>query len=272
MTFTKISGALLAIFLIVMGLKELSHAVYHPHELEEAAYKIEVPETVTGGGAAPEEVMDLGAMLRNADVSDGEAQSRKCQSCHTFDAGGANMTGPNLHGVVGHVSGTHAGFSYSSAMQEHAAAWTYEELNHFIENPRGYIPGTAMSFAGIRDDEDRVNLIAYLKSISPDAPPFPEPLPEETETEGGDDAAVEGEAAEGNMAEGEDNAETAGDSAQESGDSAAPLELGDEPTVEAGGEQPQSGEMTDQPAIQGEDADSAGDSADEAGESAEEAQ
>ncbi|MBA4802197.1 MAG: cytochrome c family protein [Euryhalocaulis sp.] len=219
MTFTKVSGALLAVFLIVLGLKELSHVVYHPHELEEAAYKIEVPETLGAGGAAEEEVLDLGAMLRNADLSAGESQSRKCVSCHTFEAGGGALTGPNLHGVVGRQAGSVSGFNYSSAMADYDNPWLYQNLNEYLQNPRGYIQGTAMSFAGIRDDEDRVNLIAYLASISPDAPEFPEPLPEEEETAEGETA--EGEAAAEGEATSEEGEEAASEDAAADGEEAA---------------------------------------------------
>lgn len=199
MTFTKISGAILAAFLIIMGLKEISHLVYHPHELEEAAYPIEVPETLGAGGAAEEEgPLNLGLLLANADVAAGEQVARKCASCHTFEEGAGNLTGPHLFGVVGRMAGAVSDFNYSSAMAELNEPWSYENLNHFLENPRGWLPGTAMSFAGIRDDQERVNLIAYLASITPDAPDFPEPLPEEepaAEGEGEDVAAAGGEAA-----------------------------------------------------------------------------
>lgn len=237
MTFTKVSGALLAVFLIVLGLKELSHVVYHPHELEEAAYKIEVPETLGAGGAAEEEVLDLGAMLRNADVSAGESQARKCVSCHTFEVGGGALTGPNLHGVVGREAGAVSGFNYSSAMNDYGQPWLYENLNAYLENPRGYIQGTAMSFAGIRDDEDRVDLIAYLASISPGSPDFPEPLPEEETAEG----ETEGEAAEeGEAASGEDAASEDGDTPaeEETTEGDPPLDIEDAQD-EIAGEEPE---------------------------------
>ena len=109
--------------------------------------------------------------------------------------------------MVGRQAGSVNGFNYSSAMADYDNPWLYQNLNEYLQNPRGYIQGTAMSFAGIRDDEDRVNLIAYLASISPDAPDFPEPLPEEEE------------AAEGEMAEGEAAAE--GEATAEEGEEAA---------------------------------------------------
>jgi len=191
MTFTKISAALLATILILLGINELGHALYHPHELEEAAYRIEVPETEGMQAAAEEEeTFNLALALNNADASAGEAVARKCVSCHSFEEGGPNMTGPNLWDVVGRMAAAVDGFNYSNAMQEFDQAWTYENLDAYLENPRGYISGTAMSFAGLRNDDERVNMIAYMRTMSNDPEPLPEPPaeePAETETaEAGD--------------------------------------------------------------------------------------
>ncbi|MAI90299.1 cytochrome c family protein [Ponticaulis sp.] len=228
MLLNKIAGALLAVALIILALPTLSNIVFQKgghhggghgeeeHSLNERvaatfAYYLPVEESA-GGGEAEEEVFDLGAMLAMADIADGEASFRsKCSTCHTIEDGGANGTGPNLHGVVGSGHAQHAGFNYSDAISAIDAPWTYEALNEFLAAPRNAIPGTAMSFAGLRRDPERMNVIAYLASNSPNAPAFPEPLPEEEILEEGaeGEVAVEGEAAvEGEMAEGEAAAET----------------------------------------------------------------
>ena len=193
---------------------------------EKFAYCVEV----AGGGATtdePEEVFDLGALLAAADVSRGERTFKsQCTTCHTIDAGGANGTGPNLHGVVGAAKHHHADFAYSGAMLAVDGTWTYEDLNHWLENPGSFIRGTSMSFAGLRKDPDRINVIAYLAAQTPDAPPFPAPLPAASDDEGA--AAAEGEAA---PAEGEAAAEgteapadaTAEDT--QTTESAAPVEV-----------------------------------------------
>lgn len=191
MMFTKVSGVLLATLLVVLGLKEVAHVVYHPHELEEDAYVIEVPEDL--GAAAPEEEapLDLGRLLPMASVEAGKTASAKCMACHTFEAGGPVVTGPNLHDVLGREAGSVAGFNYSSAMADYDNVWTYENLNAFLADPRGYLPGTAMVFVGLPKDEERLALIAYLRDISPNPPPLPDPLPEpEPEADSGDDAAA----------------------------------------------------------------------------------
>jgi cytochrome c2 len=110
---------------------------------------------------------DWGTALPAADLAAGEAAFARCKSCHTVDAGGANGIGPNLFGVIGRAVASHGGFAYSDAMQAHKRAapiWTLDELDQFITAPGRHVPGTKMSFAGIRDTNTRVNLIAWLRS------------------------------------------------------------------------------------------------------------
>ena len=217
--WNKVFGALLAVALGVMGLRVLSDTVFSSghgggdHHGEEEmtlndwahsrfAYYTEIAET-GGGGSEPEEVYDLGALLASADAASGErAFKAKCSTCHTIDQGGASGTGPNLYGVVGATHAHSASFGYSSAMQATAGEpWTYENLDHWLENPSAYIRGTSMAFAGLRRDDERADVLAYLAANSPNAPAFPEPLPEDA----GDETA-EGEAEEASAEAGESGA------------------------------------------------------------------
>src|SRR5690606_16271927 len=102
------------------------------------------------------------------------------QACHNAAQGGANGIGPNLFGVVGGPVTHAAGFAYSDAMQAHKAeapTWTYDELDQFITNPGRHVPGTKMSFAGIRDQQTRINLIAWLRSQGSGGYAIPAPDP-----------------------------------------------------------------------------------------------
>lgn len=180
MMFTKVSGVLLATLLVILGLKELAHIVYHPHELDEPAYVIAVPEGDAATAVAEEEgPVDFGALIPAADIAAGQAAARKCLACHTFDAGGPVITGPNLHDVLGRAAGAASGFNYSSAMADYDQVWTYENMYAYLENPRAYLPGTAMVFVGLPTQEERIAILAYLRDINLDgAPPLPAPLPE----------------------------------------------------------------------------------------------
>jgi len=97
-----------------------------------------------------------------ADLANGEAKFALCRSCHTIKPGGANMTGPNLHGVFGREAGQVEGFRYSDVLLKSGIVWDPSHLDEWLANPRTYLPGTKMSFAGLKDAKDRADLIAYL--------------------------------------------------------------------------------------------------------------
>jgi len=180
LTFNKIAGAVLATGLAIVGLKELSAGVFASEgHAEKPGYAIEVAEETGGGAAAPEAPIDWGTVLPTADVKAGEAVFAKCKSCHTDDSGGANGTGPNLWGVVGRKPGGHAGFAYSPAMTDFGAKqpiWDYEHISEFIKAPQKHLPGTKMTFVGLKKPEDRINVIAYLHTQGSSLPiPAPNP-------------------------------------------------------------------------------------------------
>lgn len=125
--------------------------------------------------AVPAPPVDLGILLATADAERGRRTAQVCGSCHTFESGGANRVGPNLHGIVGRPVGAHAGFAYSNAIAGHGGQWTYEELDAYLTSPARAIPGNKMAFTGIRNPRDRANVLAYLSTLSATAQPFPRP-------------------------------------------------------------------------------------------------
>ncbi|WP_411289242.1 c-type cytochrome [Phenylobacterium sp.] len=189
LTFNKVAGAVLATGLAIVGLRELSAGVFAPPEIEKPGYLVEVAEAADAGGAAVEAPIDWGTVLPTADVAAGEAVFAKCKSCHVVDQGGANGTGPGLFGVVGAKPGAHPGFGYSSGMADFAGktpVWTYEQLNIFIKAPQKTIGGTKMTFVGLKKPEDRINVIAYLRSKGGSLPvPAPDPAVAAQSSEGG---------------------------------------------------------------------------------------
>ena len=100
------------------------------------------------------------------DAAAGEKAFNKCKACHTIEQGGANRVGPNLHGVVGREAGAVQGFSYSKPIQETDVSWTEDNLDKYLADPKGFIPGNKMAFPGIKNEAERQNIIAYLKQNS----------------------------------------------------------------------------------------------------------
>ncbi|UEM03449.1 cytochrome c family protein [Skermanella mucosa] len=100
------------------------------------------------------------------DAAAGEKAFNKCKACHTIEQGGANRVGPNLHGVVGREAGAVQGFSYSKPIQETDVSWTEDNLDKYLADPKGFIPGNKMAFPGIKNESERQNIIAYLKQNS----------------------------------------------------------------------------------------------------------
>jgi len=177
LTFNKIAGAVLATGLAVVGLGQLSSGVFTHEPPAKPGFAVEVAADTSEGGAAAADVPpDWGTVLPKADVAAGEQVFAKCQSCHSLTANG---TGPNLTGVEGRKPGTEPGFAYSPAMQAFGAKqpiWDYEHIFEFIKNPQAYVPGTKMTFVGLKKPEDRINVIAFLHTKGSSLPiPAPNP-------------------------------------------------------------------------------------------------
>lgn len=127
-------------------------------------------------------VLPLTAMADEPDLEKGAKVFRKCQACHTLEQGGANKVGPNLWGMFSRDVASAPDFNYTDAMTEKAAeigVWTDETLAEYLTKPRDYVPGTNMSFAGLRREKDRVNILAYLRQETGAAPAAAEEAPAE---------------------------------------------------------------------------------------------
>lgn len=170
----KLIAGILTAGIIAVGSGVFSRIVYSPHMLEENVYHVEVA-AADGGAPKEEEVQPIAVRLASADVAKGQTQAKKCQACHDFSPNGANKIGPALWDVVGRPIGKHAGFSYSEAVANHGGNWTYEELDAYLHSPKTDIPGNKMAFAGIAKPQDRADVIAFLHSLNPAAPPLPAP-------------------------------------------------------------------------------------------------
>jgi cytochrome c len=165
----KIFGAILLAALVASLSGFVAHKLVHVDAPEKPAYIVEgVGEPVaTAAAEAPKGPEPIAALLAAANVESGQKISRACAACHSFDKGGPNKVGPNMYNIVNNNHAHVDNFAYSDAIKAmHDKKWDYEELNHFLYNPKAYAPGTKMAFAGIKNTQDRANLIAWLRTLS----------------------------------------------------------------------------------------------------------
>ena len=181
--WNKIIGAVLGTAIFIFVVRVVAENIYEPEKPEKPGYVVEgVVETPAGGGAAApvaEVAPDWGTVLAKADAGAGKTTAAKCEACHDISAAKTIKIGPPLFGVVDRARASIAGFSYSGAMKGKPGNWTYDELFKFIKSPGADIPGTKMSFAGISKSDDRINLIAFLRSNADAPAPIPAPKPAE---------------------------------------------------------------------------------------------
>lgn len=173
----KVMGAVLGVLLLAMGLNISSGILFTPKKPAVTGYDLPSPEPEAAApGDQAAQAVPLPILLASADAGKGEATAKKCVACHNFEKGGPNKIGPNLFGVVERTKGSHEGFAYSSAMKGKGGNWSFADLDGFIANPKGWLPGTIMAFAGIGNPKERSDVLAYLRKLAdspvalPDAP------------------------------------------------------------------------------------------------------
>ncbi|MCZ8545666.1 cytochrome c family protein [Mesorhizobium qingshengii] len=176
----KLLAGLLGTVFVVFSVGLVSNALFASPPPEKPGFAIEAAEPAEGGPAAPAaEAKPIADLLATANVEAGAAVFKKCQACHSGEKGGPNKVGPDLWDLVDRPVAEHAGFAYSAGMKEFskggAEKWTYDNINHFITSPKKFVKGTAMGFAGLPKDEDRANVIAYLRTLSDNPKPLPAP-------------------------------------------------------------------------------------------------
>jgi cytochrome c len=172
----KVLGAILGTCLILLALNIGAGAIFAPEKSAKPGYNIAVKEAGEGekAGAQKEPEQPIETLLAKASVEKGQATAKQCQACHTFEKGGPNRVGPNLWNIVGSPRGEgRGGFNFSAAMKTKGGNWTFDELNKFLTNPRGYIPGTAMTFAGLSRPEQRADVIDFLRTQADNPLPLP---------------------------------------------------------------------------------------------------
>jgi cytochrome c len=168
----QVNKVLMAVLFTCLGVLSLNIAagdIFTPPPPAKPGYEIAVQEHPKAGdhGAAPAAApQPIEVLLASSSPERGEASAKPCIACHSFEKGGPNKVGPNLWNVVGRPKASAPGFNYSAAMKAKGGNWTFDELNKFLANPKGYVPGTAMTFAGLPRDTQRADVINYLHKLA----------------------------------------------------------------------------------------------------------
>ncbi len=173
--FNKIAGAVLATLLALVALNIATEALFAVPPPAKPGYEIAVTEHPgeTGKPSGPTAAEPIEQALAKADPKRGEATAKVCQTCHNLTKGAGPKIGPDLWGVVGRPRASISGFAYSDGMKSKGGDWTVDDLNKFLENPRGFVPGTKMTFAGLPREDQRADVIAYLNTLSDNPKPLP---------------------------------------------------------------------------------------------------
>ncbi len=179
--FNMAAGAILATGVGIMGIRIYSDNLY-AQNLKASGFPVDAEAGAASAEKGPELLPDWGTLFADPAklaelTAKGEKAAKVCAACHDFSPANAAKTGPGLNGVMGRAAGSAGGFAYSDGMKALGKTWGYDELNTFLTSPKAYVAGTKMSFAGFGKADDRIAVIAYLKSISPGAPAVPAPDP-----------------------------------------------------------------------------------------------
>jgi len=174
----KVLGALLGTCLVLVAMRIAAGAIFTPETPAKPGYEVAVKEEQpTQGAAAPAAPapVPIENLLASASAERGADVARQCQACHNFQEGQGPKIGPDLYAVVGRKIAAAPGFNYSSALKSKNGTWDFATLNTWLIKPSAFAPGTAMTFAGLSNDKQRADVIAYLDTLSPNPVPLPKP-------------------------------------------------------------------------------------------------
>ena len=162
----KIIASIILAVILVLGINKITDVIFYVEKPEKSAYQVASVSTTTttettsaSSSSGSGEIM---ALLASASVADGKKVFKKCAACHSIAKGGGNKIGPALWGVLGRQAGSVSDYKYSKAMAAHGKTWSFEEMNGFLTKPKGWIKGTKMFFAGLKNAKERAAVILYM--------------------------------------------------------------------------------------------------------------
>ena len=149
-----------------MGINKIADIIYNVEKPEKSAYQVasvsSTNDSVSETNSESATTGDVMALFTSVNLSDGKKVFKKCAACHSIDKGGANKIGPALYNVIGRQAGSLPDYKYSKGMIAYAKKWTPQEMDGFLENPKGWVKGTKMAYAGLKKPEERAALILFL--------------------------------------------------------------------------------------------------------------
>ena len=162
----KIIVSIVIALVLVIGINKMADVIYSVEKPEKSAYQV---ANVTNANSSTTEVNsenavagDVMTLFASVSLSDGEKVFKKCAACHSINKGGANKIGPALYNIIGRQAGSASDYKYSKGMVAYGKKWTPQEMDGFLENPKGWVKGTKMSYAGLKKPEERAALILYF--------------------------------------------------------------------------------------------------------------
>ena len=162
----KIIVSIVLAVILILVINKVADVIYYVSKPEKSAYQ--VANVINAGSLTTEKSSessqsgDIMALFASVSLLDGEKTFKKCAACHSIAKGGANKIGPALYNVIGRQAGSLSDYKYSKGMITYGKKWTPQEMNGFLENPKSWVKGTKMSYAGLKNSKERAALILYL--------------------------------------------------------------------------------------------------------------
>jgi cytochrome c len=157
----------------------ITNSLYQEKSIFQRGYKIDITKnkpsnikSIAGisvgslSDISPSKAINIVDLIKNANLKKGKKTFKKCAACHNAKKGASNKIGPNLFAIINKRKASASNFKYSNALKAKGGRWNYQDLNKFLAKPKDFLPGTKMTFVGLKKDKDRANVIAYLKSLN----------------------------------------------------------------------------------------------------------